>query len=33
MEKGIFPQEYFVYFKGKCSISGGKDPAKAAAGL
>ena len=29
-EKAVFPQEYFVYFKGKRRISGGKDPAKAA---
>ena len=33
MEKSIFPQEYFVYFKGKCCISSTKDPAKAAAEL
>ncbi len=29
-EKDVFPQEYFVYFKGKRRISGAKDWLKAA---
>lgn len=33
LEKGVFSQEYFVYFKKKQRIAGEKDPADAAAGI